>query len=64
MRKVYKYLNIIQFMIQTIEQEIKPSFECNARKLELARQLLDFLNAHVMSDEGVLKTSFKQRARN
>jgi hypothetical protein len=32
--------------------------EENMRKLEKARRLLEMLNAHVMSDEGVLKTSF------
>ena len=51
-------------MAQVMQQEFRLDSENNVRKLELARQLLGLLNAHVMSDEGARKTSFQKVDRN
>ena len=51
-------------MTQMLKQEFKHNLDCDAEKLEMAKRLLNFLNAHVMSDEGVRKTSFQKVSRN
>jgi hypothetical protein len=45
-------------MVKTCPIETINMSEEKLRQLEKARRLLEMLNAHVMSDEGVLKTSF------
>jgi hypothetical protein len=51
-------------MIKTAQQELCLHPDIEARKLELAKQLLCMLNTHVMSDEGVQRTSFKKISNN
>ena len=51
-------------MKQTLMMESNPAAGLDAQKLEMARRLLDLLNAHIMSDEGVRRTSFQELSRN
>lgn len=51
-------------MKQALLMEPNAKNEIEAQKLVMAKRLLDLLNAHVMSDEGVHRTSFQNRSKN
>lgn len=51
-------------MAKTCMMETMSFSEEKMQQLEKARRLLDILNAHIMSDEGVMKTSFRNSGVN